>query len=103
MPIRPTEAVVDLAAIRHNYRLAVEVGGRPAIGIVKADAYGHGAVQVARALVEEGSPLLAVALVEEALALRQAGIEAPLLVLGAAYGDDYEGLARRVEEAVRAL
>ncbi len=94
MPIRPTEAVVDLAAIRHNYRLAVEVGGRPAIGIVKADAYGHGAVEVSRVLVEAGSPLLAVALVEEGLELRAAGIDAPVLVLGAAYGDDHAELVR---------
>src|SRR5512133_627282 len=94
MPIRPTEAVVDLAAIRDNYRLAVEVGGRPAIGIVKANAYGHGAVAVARALIEAGSPILAVALVEEGIELREAGIAAPTLVLGAAYGDDYGALVR---------
>jgi alanine racemase len=94
MPIRPTEAVVDLAAIAHNYRLAVEAGGRPAIGVVKADAYGHGAARVARALVEAGAPLLAVALVEEGIELREAGIEAPVLVLGGAYGDAYEELVR---------
>jgi len=94
MPIRPTEAVVDLAAIAHNYRLAVEVGGRPAIGVVKADAYGHGAVRVARALVDAGAPVLAVALVEEGIELRDAGIEAPVLVLGGAYGDAYEELVR---------
>ena len=64
MAIRPTEAVVDLSAIVHNYRQAVEIGGCPAMGIVKADAYGHGAVRVARALLEAGAPLLAVALVE---------------------------------------
>ena len=94
MPIRPTEAVVDLAAIVGNYRLAVELGQRPAIGIVKADAYGHGAVPVARALVAAGAPVLAVALVEEGLELRAAGIEAPVLVLGAAYGEDYGVLVR---------
>jgi alanine racemase len=92
MPIRPTEAVVDLSAVRDNYRLAVEIGGRPAIGIVKANAYGHGAV--ARVLVEAGSPLLAVALVEEGIELREAGIDAPTLVLGAAYGDEYGALVR---------
>ncbi|HZY02768.1 MAG TPA: alanine racemase, partial [Anaeromyxobacteraceae bacterium] len=73
MPVRPTEAVVDLAALAHNYRVAVEVGGRPAIGMVKADAYGHGAVEVARELVGQGCPMLAVALVEEGLELREAG------------------------------
>ena len=94
MPIRPTEAVVDLAAIAHNFRLAVDLAGRPAIGIVKADAYGHGAVRVARVLLEAGAPLLAVALVEEGLELRESGIEAPILVLGAAYGERYDLLVR---------
>jgi alanine racemase len=94
MRIRPTEAVVDLDAVVHNYRLAVEIGGKPATGVVKADAYGHGAVRVARALVEAGCPVLAVALVEEGLELREAGLAAPVLVFGAAYGDDYEVLVR---------
>ncbi len=94
MTIRPTEAVVDLTAIARNYRLATDIGGRPAIGVVKADAYGHGAVRVARALVEAGAPLLAVALVEEGVELREAGIAAPILVLGAAYGDSYDVLVR---------
>lgn len=95
MPVRPTEAVVDLAAIAHNYRLAVELGGRPAVGLVKADAYGHGAIRVARTLVEAGAPLLAVALVEEGLELREAGLEVPILVLGAAYGGRYDLLVRQ--------
>jgi len=94
MPIRPTEAVVDLAAVAHNFRLAVKLAGRPAMGIVKADAYGHGALRVARTLVEAGAPLLAVALVEEGLELRENGIEAPILVMGAAYGEGYDLLVR---------
>lgn len=94
MRTRPTEAVVDLSAIVHNYRVAAEIGGRPAVGVVKADAYGHGAVPVARALVDAGCRVLAVALVEEGLELREAGIAVPTLVLGAAYGDDYEPLVR---------
>ncbi len=95
MPIRPTEAVVDLAAIAQNYRLAVSIAGRPAIGVVKADAYGHGAVPVARTLVDAGCPLLAVALVEEGLELREAGIASPILVLGGAYGDAYDTIVRQ--------
>src|SRR5512144_2970075 len=94
MPIRPTEAIVDLAAVAHNFRLAVEIAARPAVGIVKADAYGHGAVKVARVLLEAGAPLLAVALVEEGIELRESGIEAPTLVMGAAYGDRYDLLVR---------
>lgn len=94
MSVRPTEAVIDLAAVAHNYRVAVEVGERPAIGLVKADAYGHGAVEVARELVAQGCPMLAVALVEEGAELREAGIAAPVLVLGAAYGERYDLLVR---------
>jgi alanine racemase len=62
---------------------------------VKANAYGHGAVKVARALVDAGCPLLAVALVEEGLELREAGIAVPVLVLGAAYDDEYDVLVRQ--------
>lgn len=110
MSIRPTEAVVDLAAIAANYRLAVEIGGRPAVGVVKADAYGHGAVPVARALCQAGAPMLAVALVEEGIELREAGLEGPVLVLGAAYGERFDLLVRHqltplvfTPEHVRAL
>jgi alanine racemase len=94
MPIRPTEAVVDLGAVAANYRLAVEIGGRPAVGVVKAGAYGHGAVPVAKELEAAGAPLLAVALVEEGIELREAGVAAPILVLGGAYGDGYDLLVR---------
>ena len=94
MPIRPTEAVVDLSAIASNYRIAVEIAGRPAVGIVKADAYGHGAVPVARKLCEAGAPMLGVALVEEGIELREAGIDRPVRVLGAAYGERYDLLVR---------
>jgi alanine racemase len=81
---RPTYAEINLSAIRRNFRALrglVNPGVRMA-GIVKADAYGHGAVPVARALVEEGAALLAVALVEEGVELRRAGLAAPILVMG---------------------
>jgi alanine racemase len=90
MPVRPTEAVVDLDAIRGNFRLVVERCRRPGIAMVKADAYGHGAVPVARALQGAGAVLLGVALVEEGLALRAAGLTAPILVMGGAFGGRYE-------------
>jgi alanine racemase len=94
MRIRPTEAVVDLPAIVSNYRLAGELAGRPAVGVVKANAYGHGAVPVARALARAGCPMFAVALVEEGLELRQAGIAAPILVLGGAFSGRYDVVVR---------
>lgn len=77
---RPTVAVVDLDAVRANVaRLLPE--GASLMAVVKADAYGHGAIPVARACVEAGASWLAVALVEEGIALRDAGIAAPILVL----------------------
>jgi len=94
MPVRPTEAAVDLAAIAHNYRLAVELGGRPGVGVVKADAYGHGAAPVARALAAAGAPWLGVALVEEGLELRAANLELPIMVLGGAFGGAWDELLR---------
>lgn len=77
---RPTWAEVDLDAIRHNSRL-LRPPGAELMAVVKADGYGHGDVQVARAAVEAGATWCGVALVEEGLRLRTAGIEVPILVL----------------------
>jgi alanine racemase len=85
--VRPTEAVIELGAVVANYRLAVELGRKPGIAVVKANAYGHGAIPVARALVEAGAPMLGVALVEEGVELRETGISVPILVIGGAYAD----------------
>ncbi|GAB5534026.1 MAG: alanine racemase [Rubricoccaceae bacterium] len=77
-------AEIDLGAIRHNVRVLRQLAGdADLMGVVKADAYGHGAVFVARALVEEGVDALAVATVGEAQGLREAGIEAEILVFSA--------------------
>ena len=79
-----TWAEVSLGAIEHNYRAmrAKLTPGTRYMGIVKANAYGHGAVQVSRLLAELGCDYLAVACLDEALELRQAGIELPILILG---------------------
>ena len=86
--LRPTTASIDLVALRHNLlqvrRLA---GSRDVIAVVKADAYGHGAVAVSRALAAEGVTRFGVALVEEARTLRDAGIRGEVLVLGGFTGD----------------
>jgi alanine racemase len=80
--LRPAWIEVDLEAIAANVRtLTAEVAPARLLAVVKADAYGHGAVPVAGAAVRAGAAWLGVALVEEALELRQAGISAPLLVL----------------------
>lgn len=73
---------MDLDAIRHNTaRLCEVVAPAKLCAVVKADAYGHGALETARAVLSAGATWLAVALCEEGVKLRQAGIEAPILVL----------------------
>lgn len=74
------EAVVDLCAIAHNIRVLQEHAGSAGVmAVVKADGYGHGATQVARASLGAGAAELGVATIEEALALRRDGITAPVL------------------------
>ena len=79
-----TWAEIDLSRLRHNYTALREqlVPGCRFVGVVKANAYGHGAVPVAQKLEEWGADYLAVACLEEAAELRQAGIRAPILILG---------------------
>src|SRR5713226_6289277 len=97
--VRPTVARVDLGALKTNYRAIVQhlARGRPAgtpgvIAVVKANAYGHGAAQVARALEDAGADLLACADIEEGAALRAAGVRAEILVFGALSVSDLDGL-----------
>lgn len=78
--MRPARALIDLQALRDNYRRARELSGARALAVVKADAYGHGAVRCAQALAEEADGF-AVACIEEALELRAAGIRQPILLL----------------------
>ena len=76
------EAVVDLDAIRSSVATLVRAaGGAAVMAVVKADGYGHGMLPAARAALEAGATWLGVALAEEAVALREAGIAAPVLVL----------------------
>ena len=80
--LRPAWAEIDLAALRHNVALLLAaVAPARLCAVVKADGYGHGASSVARAAVEAGAAWLAVALVDEGLALRSAGISEDVLVL----------------------
>ena len=75
-------AEIDLQAVSHNFSLIRRItGGRPVIAVVKADAYGHGAAQVSKRLVSDGAEYLAVAFMDEARELREAGITVPILVL----------------------
>jgi alanine racemase len=77
---RPTTAHIRLDAFRHNYRVAKQLHGGKALAVVKANAYGHGALQCAQALANEADAF-AVASLEEALQLRQAGIKNPILLI----------------------
>ena len=79
-----TWAEVDLSALAHNYRAlrAMAPEGCRFLGLVKADAYGHGAVRIGRKLQELGADMLAVACLAEAVELRQGGVTLPILCLG---------------------
>jgi alanine racemase len=80
---RPVWAWVDRDAVRHNARRAIDCAqGRTVIGVVKADGYGHGAVEIARALLAEGVSRLAAVSVAEGAELRRSGIVVPILLLG---------------------
>jgi len=86
---RPARARIDLDRLAANYHAVRALVPVPVMPVVKADAYGHGAAAVARRLIAEGAPRLAVAYVEEGVELRQAGIAAPIVVL-AAFGHGQE-------------
>jgi alanine racemase len=97
--VRPTRAEVNLAALRHNLRVvarhAKDAGGASVWPVLKADGYGHGAPAVARTLERAGAEGFCVALLEEAVELRDAGIRTPILVMGGYYGGAYEEIATR--------
>lgn len=82
--LRPAWVEIDQAQLRRNFALinADKPAGLHVLAVVKDDAYGHGAVAVAQAALQAGTAVLGVAIVDEALELRTAGIDAPILVLG---------------------
>ncbi|MGZ4551625.1 MAG: alanine racemase [Blastococcus sp.] len=97
------EVVVDLDAIAANTAVLRERVARPLMAVVKADGYGHGLVPAARAVLAGGADALGVAVLEEALALRAAGITAPLLAWLHGPGTDYAAaLGADIEISVNA-
>ena len=105
MILRRTWAEIDLDALAHNYRRARELAGPGVryLGVVKADAYGHGAVQIAARLEELGADYLAVSSLDEARELRRGGINAPILILGHTPPEMVPELIRyRITQAVSA-
>lgn len=81
MNLDSTQLIIDLDAIRHNIQAVHERAGVPVMAIIKADAYGHGAVEIARH-IDGDCAFFGVSSILEALELRQAGIEKPILILG---------------------
>ena len=87
--LRPTWAEISLPRLRRNFEYVRRVAGpRRVMAVVKADAYGHGAVTIAKTLADAGADWFGVATVEEALELRAAGVEQPILLLGGLYMSD---------------
>ncbi|MEO8901922.1 MAG: alanine racemase [Polyangiaceae bacterium] len=93
--VRPTRAEVNLAHLRHNLRILQRAAGGAAVwAVLKADGYGHGAKAVARTLERAGANGICVALLEEGIELRQAGIQVPILIMGGYYGRAWGELLR---------
>lgn len=86
--MRPTYLEVDLGAIAFNIRqVKRKVGSTRVMAVIKANAYGHGMIEVARTALENGADYLGVALLEEGIRLREAGFQCPVLVFGGAFED----------------
>jgi alanine racemase len=103
---RPTVAEVSLAALRENCRQAraLVAPGVDVLAVVKADAYGHGAVQAARAFLDAGAAGLGVSMVSEGVELRRSGIKAPVVVLGGVFpGEEATTVAHGLAAAVWTL
>lgn len=93
---RPTVAEISLDAIAHNFREIRRLVG-PDVKIcpaVKADAYGHGAIPISRTVLAEGADMLGVATVEEAIELREAGIQASILIFGVLFDEQVPDVLR---------
>ena len=93
---RPTRAEIRLGALRRNFDRARKLAGPgvKVMAVVKADAYGHGMLRVASELIAQGADYLGVAIIEEAVALREAGFAAPILVFGSPPDDQIPLFAR---------
>jgi alanine racemase len=98
------EAIVDLNAIKSNVELLKKTSGTKLLAVVKADAYGHGLIPVAQAALSAGADYLGVALLEEAVTLREAGISAPILAWLVQPGSDFaQAIALDIDIAAASL
>ena len=93
---RATVAEINLESFRHNLRSIKSLIG-PDVGtmaIIKADAYGHGAIQCARAAIKEQVDYIGVGIIQEGIELRESGITSPILILGGIYPNEIEDLIK---------
>ena len=88
------EAIINLGAIKANIQYLMNKSGKPALAVVKADAYGHGLVPVATAAIDGGASWLGVALLEEALTLRASDVKAPIIAWLTPVTDDFVAAIR---------
>lgn len=104
--MQPTRAEINAAALKENLTaIRKHIGpGVKVMGIVKANAYGHGLVEISKSLVAEGIDYLGVGFLDEGIALRQSGIRVPILVLGGVLGDQVKDfLAHDLEITVSSI
>ena len=98
------EAIVDLSAIKFNVEMLKKTSGTKLLAVVKADAYGHGLIPVAQVALSAGADYLGVALLEEAVTLREAGISAPILAWLVQPGSDFaQAIALDIDIAAASL
>ena len=98
------EILIDLKALKENLQYIKAKAGVPVLAVVKADAYGHGLIQCAKAASEAGADYLGTALLEEAFAIREAGIQTPLLAWLNPPGLDYsKAVSQNIEIGVSSL
>ena len=92
--IRPVWLEINLDAIAHNVKEIRQIVGENTqiVAVVKANAYGHGAIEVSETLLQNGVTMLGVSVIEEGIVLRKAGIRAPILVFGLTMNDQLESL-----------
>ena len=98
------EVLIDLGAIRENIKYLMAKSGKPALDVVKADGYGHGLLPVAKSALSAGASWLGVALLEEARALRQGGISAPIIAWLTPITDDFaSAISEDIDIAIPSL
>ena len=98
------EVLIDLGAIRENIKYLMAKSGKPALAVVKADGYGHGLLPVAKSALSAGASWLGVALLEEAKALKQGGINAPIIAWLTPITDDFaSAISEDIDIAIPSL